>query len=292
MTFLWNNPSACIVLHIPPNIYTMKDFLKNWDDPISKERMDLVFNNRNHEYGAYAIRRDYHQSVLKAFFFTCFFLTLLLSLPALLRCLSPAEVLIKSKPNEDPFHPREVILPEKIIPPSSKTIPEFQKPRGPAQQFTHLIVSDKDSLEKALTQEELLKLNLAHQTTKSDSVEVKEELPDKEIKNYGGEIKTHTWVEEMPSFPGGEEAMLNFLRSNIHYPPVARESNLTGIVYISFIVDSKGAIDQINLVRGIGGGCEEEAIRVIKKMPQWRPGKQNGKAVNVQYMLPVAFRLK
>jgi len=270
----------------------MKHFLKNWDNPISRERLELVFNNRNHDYGAYVIRRDYNQALLRAFFFTFLFFITIIFLPSMIRYFSPEKKIILVPPQEGKFHLTEVILPEKPIPLPEKSEPEFKKPGGPTQQFTNLIVSENDSLEKMLTQEELLKLGLALKTTKSDSVIFKEELPDPEPKNTGETSKVHTWVEEMPVFPGGEAAMLQYLSTNIRYPSVAREGNLTGIVYISFVVDKNGEIDNIQLVKGIGGGCEEEAIRVIKKMPQWRPGKQNGQSVNVQYMLPVAFRLK
>ncbi|MBK9320176.1 MAG: energy transducer TonB [Bacteroidetes bacterium] len=270
----------------------MKHFRKNWDNPISQERLELVFNNRNHDYGAYVIRRDYNQAVLKAFFATALLLMTILSLPAIINYFQPVKKLIIEPPVEGKFDLTDVVLPEKIIPPVNKIEALFKKPSGPTQQFTNLIVTDKDSLENMLTQEELLKTALATKTNKSDSATIKEELPDPEPTNNGGTNKVHSWVEEMPNFPGGEAAMLKYLSTNIHYPAIAREENITGIVYISFVVDRNGEIDNIQMVKGIGGGCEEEAIRVIKKMPQWKPGKQNGRAVNVQYMLPVAFRIK
>ena len=96
----------------------------------------------------------------------------------------------------------------------------------------------------------------------------------------------------MPEFPGGENAMLKYLSNNIKYPVDAREANITGIVYLSFIVDKEGEIKNIEILKGIGGGCEEEAMRVIKNMKKWKPGKQNGQSVNVQFKLPVSFTLR
>lgn len=98
-----------------------------------------------------------------------------------------------------------------------------------------------------------------------------------------------TIVEEMPSFPGGEETMMNFIAQNIKYPPRARENNIQGRVYVNFILDTAGTVTRAKVVRGIGGGCDEEAIRVIASMPKWKPGKQNGQPVNVVYNLPVLF---
>lgn len=86
--------------------------------------------------------------------------------------------------------------------------------------------------------------------------------------------------------------MLKYLQKNIRYPAEAREIGLDGTVYLSFVVTTSGDIAQVNVLRGIGGGCEEEAIRVIKKMPAWNVGLQNGNPVNVQFTLPVTFKLK
>jgi len=99
-------------------------------------------------------------------------------------------------------------------------------------------------------------------------------------------------VEEMPSFPGGEEELLKFMAENTKYPPLARENGLQGNVFITFVVDERGRIDKVKVLRGIGGGCDEEAIRVVKAMPQWKPGKQRGMPVRVQYNLPFRFTLR
>ncbi|MBU2649876.1 MAG: energy transducer TonB [Bacteroidetes bacterium] len=99
-------------------------------------------------------------------------------------------------------------------------------------------------------------------------------------------------VESMPEFPGGIEKLYAYLGANIKYPQMARESGIQGTVYVTFVVERDGSVSDIKVLRGIGGGCDEEAIRVIQSMPKWNPGKQRGKPVRVQYNLPVRFILQ
>jgi protein TonB len=99
-------------------------------------------------------------------------------------------------------------------------------------------------------------------------------------------------VEQMPEFPGGEDSLYRFIMNNLHYPENAKNANIQGTVYVRFIVGRKGKISEIALLRGIGGGCDEEAMRVIREMPDWIPGKQNGKDVPVYFTLPVKFSLQ
>ena len=98
-------------------------------------------------------------------------------------------------------------------------------------------------------------------------------------------------VEDMPLFPGGENAMLKYIGENVRYPQIARENGIQGRVILTFVVDEHGEIRDVKVLRGIGGGCDEEAVRVVKSMPKWKAGKQRGKPVRVQYNLPVMFRL-
>ena len=99
-------------------------------------------------------------------------------------------------------------------------------------------------------------------------------------------------VENDPEFPGGAEALYKYLAQNIKYPQLARENNITGRVYVTFVVEKDGSVTGVRVVRDIGGGCGAEAVRVVKAMPKWTPGKQRGKAVRVQYNLPVNFSLR
>jgi periplasmic protein TonB len=99
-------------------------------------------------------------------------------------------------------------------------------------------------------------------------------------------------VESMPEFPGGEPALYKYLAENIKYPQMAKESGIQGRVFVTFVVERDGRVTDVRVLRGIGGGCDEEAIRVVAGMPKWAPGKQRGKPVRVQYNLPVKFTLQ
>lgn len=98
-------------------------------------------------------------------------------------------------------------------------------------------------------------------------------------------------AEDEPEFPGGMEALYKFIQDNVRYPQLALENGIEGKVYVTFVVETDGSITNPRLLRDIGGGCGQEAIRVVKMMPKWTPGKQQGKTVRVQFNLPVTFTL-
>lgn len=122
----------------------------------------------------------------------------------------------------------------------------------------------------------LLAVGVKAQTTVDTSK--KEEIP--------------SFVEQMPEFPGGTENITPYLAANIRYPKEAQESGLEGRVLLRFIVMEDGSLTDIKSVKHVGGGLDEEAIRVVKAMPKWNPGKQDGKAVKVYYQLPITFHLE
>jgi len=99
-------------------------------------------------------------------------------------------------------------------------------------------------------------------------------------------------VEDPATFPGGENARMRFLTENIRYPQIAREMGIQGTVYVTFVVEPNGALTNIRVLRGIGGGCDEEAVRVVSIMPRWVPGKQRGQSVRVQFNMPIRFVLQ
>ena len=133
------------------------------------------------------------------------------------------------------------------------------------------IINAEDNANKA--QEEFVK------------VEVTEEVQEEEEEVF-------LVVEEDPEFPGGLEALSHFIADNIKYPQLAKENNITGKVYVSFVVEKDGRVGQVKILRDIGGGCGNEAVRVVKSMPKWKPGKQRGKPVRTQFNLPVSFDLQ
>lgn len=116
-----------------------------------------------------------------------------------------------------------------------------------------------------------------------DIVYVEPEVPEDNL--------VHIRPEIMPEFPGGEQALYAFLYSQIKYPPLARELNIQGRVFIGFIIEKDGSVSNVHVMRGIGGGCDEEAVRAVSNMPRWNPGRMGTQPVRVTYSLPVVFKL-
>lgn len=116
-------------------------------------------------------------------------------------------------------------------------------------------------------------------------VEVVEEVVEEE------EQTIFIVVEESASFPGGIQEMTNFIKNNLKYPQQARETGTQGKVFVTFVVERDGSLTDVKVLRDIGSGCGEEAVRVVKSMPKWKPAKQRGKPVRMQFNLPVAFTL-
>ena len=104
--------------------------------------------------------------------------------------------------------------------------------------------------------------------------------------------KAYDVVEEMPSFPGGQGALMSYLNNHVEYPAVAQENGVQGRVIISFIVEADGRIGEVEVARSVDPSLDSEAVRVVKSMPRWNPGKQNGKYVRVKYTVPIVFRLQ
>lgn len=124
----------------------------------------------------------------------------------------------------------------------------------------------------------------------AENVEVQQVVVTEEEED----VEETVWVavEEDPEFPGGLDALSQYLADNIQYPALARENGITGKVFVTFVVEKDGRVGQIKILRDIGGGCGAEAVRVVKAMPKWKPGKQSGKPVRTQFNLPVSFTLR
>ena len=112
------------------------------------------------------------------------------------------------------------------------------------------------------------------------------------VKAYDAKSGTYIIVQEQPTFAGGDEARINYIKENIRYPEEARAKGIQGTVFVTFVVEPDGSVTDVRILRGIGGGCDEEAIRVIEDMPKWVPGKQRGQAVRVQFNMPIRFVLE
>lgn len=122
--------------------------------------------------------------------------------------------------------------------------------------------------------------------------QIEEYVPVEVVEDEIQEAEIFTIVEEMPEFPGGMNKLAEYLGKNIKYPQMARESGIQGRVFVQFVVEPDGSVSNVAVMRSLGGGCDEEAIRVVKSMPKWKAGKQRGKPVRVSYILPVNFKLQ
>ena len=123
-------------------------------------------------------------------------------------------------------------------------------------------------------------------------LKAKEVIAQPEPPKHEEESKVFDVVEQMPSFPGGQGALLEYLASHVKYPVVAQENGVQGRVVVSFVVERDGSITDVRVVRSVDPSLDREAQRVVSSMPRWTPGKQNGSAVRVKYNVPVSFRLQ
>ena len=260
----------------------------SWNNAVNQERAELVFENRNKEYGAYQIRKDYERQVVRAFLLTIGAIILAVAIPVIIHLISNMDFSNKNVVSEE-ISLAEPPSIDKATPPPPPVIPP--PPVVQTIKFTPpKVVKDEEVQdEPPPTQEEMKDVQISTVTQEGNTTE---DLPPENPVVDPDEGKVFLVVEEMPTFPGGEDEMLKYIARNIKYPPVARENNITGRVYVSFVVDKEGKIKEAKILRGIGGGCDEEALRVVKSMPDWKPGRQNGRSVQVQYNLPVNFTLK
>jgi TonB family protein len=129
------------------------------------------------------------------------------------------------------------------------------------------------------------------ENTEQEFKEIADFIPIIAEKEEIEEMEIFTVVESMPEFPGGDATRMKFLQENIRYPQLARENGIQGTVFVTFVVEVDGSLTDVRVLRGIGGGCNEEALRLVETMPNWIPGNQRGNPVRVQFNMPVRFTL-
>lgn len=262
-------------------------FSIDWSSATNPERAELVFEGRNKEYGGYVLRRKYQKRIISALVISLSSIILAFTIPMIMNYLSTIKLGKETKVTES------VTLEEP--PPIDKSTPPPPPviPPPPVQQTIKFtppkVVKDEEAQEPPPTQEEVKDIQVAAVTQEGNKDVI--DIPDNPIVG-DDEGKVFTVVEEMPSFPGGDEKLFEYIQKNVKYPAIARENGISGRVYITFVVDKDGKIKEAKVLRGVGGGCDEEALRVVRSMPQWKAGRQNGRAVQVQYNLPVNFTLR
>ena len=246
---------------------------------------EIVFEKRNKDYGAYFLRRAYNRYVTRALTISVIALLLATIIPFII--FKQARSVNVEKNVGAEFANMEAPKNEDAPPPPPPPPPEALEQKV---KFTAPVVTT-DSVEDTgvLNQDDL-----NQQSTTNAPIEITEDFVVEDTKNEVIETQAPvlTIVELMPSFDGGEEALYKWLGENIKYPQVAKETGITGTVIVTFVVEKDGSISGVQLLKGIGGGCDEEALRVVKNMPKWKSGKQNGVPVRVQFNLPIRFTLE
>ncbi|MXV52332.1 TonB family protein [Pedobacter sp. HMF7647] len=261
------------------------------------EWLDVVFENRNKEYGAYELRHHYGQRMTKALLTTGFLVS---ALVVFFLISKGKKTLADVAKLDNEFKVTNVILPDKVIIPKNTESPAaIQKPKADTKKFTTFkTVKREEVIEEAPAIEDLTnsligKINKAGDPAGTQTPEINPSagngMQGTETADPNAVFES---VEKLPQFQGGEKEFYKYLSRNLRYPDNAVENNIGGRVFVSFIVERDGRLSNIKVMKGLGFGCDEEAMRVIKKSPAWIPGEQNGKAVRVQYTIPISFQMQ
>ena len=266
--------------------------LANWNNVVSDVRNDIVFDGRNQEYGAFELRRSYNWTVTLVLACMIGALVLGMGIKAILS-INGEEAIVA--PTLD------VTQIDLTPPPQDETEPPPPPPPPPppvAQtvMFVPPVIKD-DAVETdpPPPQEKIADTQVGQTTQEGDGDAVvvpSEETGKGVIEEKAPEI--FTVVEEMPEFPGGVGEMMKYFGKNTVYPQMAKEAGITGKCYLNFVVDAAGKITNAKIAKGVPGcpECDKEALRVVKSMPNWKVGKQNGRAVPVLINVPFNFTLK
>ncbi|HZW39593.1 MAG: energy transducer TonB [Syntrophothermus sp.] len=261
--------------------------------------LDIIFSHKNKDYGAYVLRRNYKFNLSKAMWIAIILFVLATSSSLIINYLSPKETVDKKKAkaitfaqlSELPDVKKDQAPPPDLAPPPLKTTMKFTVPVvKPDEKVLDDYVPSQEELRDvdpgAKTQEGTNTGDISQLFTVDESQDVVVE-EEKEVKQ-----QVFEYVEEMPTYPGGQEALMQYFAANIVYPEIAKKAGVEGKVFVQFVVSKDGSISNATVLKGIGGGCDEEAIRVVRKMPKWIPGKQNGAPVNVNVKIPIFFKLQ
>ena len=265
----------------------------------SKQWCELVFDGKNTEFGAFQMRQESTSRHNKAMIIVAILVVLIITLPALFRYIAPKK--------QEEVKMTEVTQLTKLPPPEVKNNDVIKKVDAPPPpplkssiKFTApKIVKDEGAdREDVKTQEEIISAKVAVSvadvkgnddlfgTDIQDLKEIAIDTPQEEVQET-----VFQTVEQMPSFPGGMQALNKYLKDNLRYPTIAAENGVSGRVVLRFVVSKSGKIENVEVLGPVDRALDEEAVRVVKSMPAWVPGKQNGNAVAVYYTLPVTFVL-
>ncbi len=262
---------------------------------------DIVFEHRNRAYGAYLLRQLYKPTLTRALGMGVGVFLLAVSAPTLYahfadrsNAVVMTEVTLTKVKMVEPVEKTKPFEPEKIKLPTVKTVRSVVFEVRPDDEVKaeelpptvdELANAQPDQQTQEGTGEETAIIAPPEETVAPTKTELVVETAPREDAPF-------LRVEQQPEFPGGMAALSSYLNKSLRYPNGAVQAGIQGKVYISFVVNTDGSLTDIQTLKGIGFGCDEEALRVIRQMPRWKPGKQSGRAVRVRFSLPVAFTLE
>jgi protein TonB len=247
---------------------------------------DIVFEDRNKEYGAYRLRKRYNRNVT---------ISLLIGILILATAIITPYLNAKASENKSKRSEKEVqIKMEKLDQPNEQAPPPPPPPPPPTdvvqqQKYVPPVVVDSIRPEDV---KQLMTADQAQTDVKNtEVVEVQQQVKE-EVQEAEPEQQPFIVVEEMPEFPGGTVELQKWLMEHTQYPEIAKENNIQGKVIVRFCVTPKGGVSQVSVLKGVDPELDKEAMRVVTTLPPFKPGKQGGKPVPVWYMVPIAFTLK
>ena len=246
---------------------------------------DITFENRNKEYGAFELRKKYKRVMILSTLIGVFIISTAVIIP-FIRAKKIAQIAMRDA-NEVIANMADNLQTEEAFTPPPPPPPPPVEQQVVAKYVAPVVVDSVKPEDNTLKSTDELK----ETTTDASAFEIPQEAPPEEVEEEAPQ-EVFVVVEEMPSFPGGDAELMKFIYANIQYPEIAKENNIQGKVIMRFCVTSKGTVDQVTVSRGVDPSLDEEAIRVVKMLPLFKPGKQGGKPVNVWYSLPISFQLK
>jgi len=275
-------------------------------DLLDQKWIDLVFEGKNEAYGAYQIRKDTTRRNNLAMLF------LILGIAAIVGIFFAwggiANAIAASDERNEGTEALEMVVEEQEeVEEEEEIVYDIQPEEEQVQQdqlmnsekFTDYAMDDEAPQEVTKTQDETEKSDVAISSVTFDQgsdegqqVLKQNEVVVEKVEQKEEETKVFEVVEQMPQFPGGDAALMQFLSSHIKYPVVAEENGIQGRVVCTFVVERNGSISDVRVIKSVDPSLDKEAVRVLKSMPSWIPGKQNGSAVRVKYTVPVTFRLQ
>ena len=273
-------------------------------DLIDKNWVELVFDGRNKEYGAYVLRKETGMRNIKSMLLVFAVIIAIMAGVAAKVAIEnafPKKVAIETDVELTKLAEKKEVKVEKKAPVKVEEQKVVEKVKS-SVKFTPPVIKKDDEVkpeEELKSQEDLNKTNTAigsfdvkgNDETGGEVLKAKEVIAQPEPPKEE-ETKVFDVVEVMPTFPGGQGALFEWLSKNIKYPVVAEENGVQGRVIVTFVVERNGSITDVQVAKSVDPSLDKEAVRVVKAMPNWIPGKQNGSAVRVKFTVPVTFRLQ